>query len=84
VAGMRLSHADRVLFPKHGYTKLAVARYYEQLTDRLLPHLHGRPLTLVRCPEGHNNECFYQKHATETVPDAISRVDIPDDTGLSS
>ncbi|MEO8340561.1 MAG: DNA ligase D, partial [Nitrospirota bacterium] len=84
VAGMTLSHPDRVLFPDHGLTKLQLARYYEYVSAWLLPHLHDRPLTLVRCPEGQDKECFYQKHANNTVPDAIARVNIQDDKGLSS
>lgn len=84
IAGMSLSHPDRVLFPDHGLTKLHLARYYEHVSAWLLPHLHGRPLMLVRCPEGHNKECFYQKHANDTVPEVIGRVHIRDDKGLSS
>jgi len=83
VAGVTLSHPDRVLFPDQGFTKLALARYYEQVSTWLLPHLKDRPLTLVRCPEGHNKECFYQKHANDTVPDTIGRVKIRDEKGVS-
>jgi bifunctional non-homologous end joining protein LigD len=78
VAGVTLSHPDRLFYPEQGLTKLALARYYEQVGDWILPHLEGRPLTLVRCPEGHGSDCFYQKHANETVPDAIGRVKIPE------
>jgi bifunctional non-homologous end joining protein LigD len=84
VAGITLSHADRVLFPDEGFTKLALARYYEGVKEWLLPHLLGRPLTLVRCPEGHDKECFYQKHANEKVSEAIGRVQIRDDKGMAS
>jgi bifunctional non-homologous end joining protein LigD len=80
VAGVTLSHPDRVLYPEQGLTKLGLARYYERVQDWIVPHLEGRPLTLVRCPEGHAAECFYQKHANETVPDAIGRIEIPEDT----
>lgn len=83
VAGVTLSHPDRVLFPDQGFTKLALARYYEQVGTWLLPHLQDRPLTLVRCPEGHNKECFYQKHANDKVPDTIGRVKIHGEKGVS-
>ena len=83
VAGVTITHPDRVLFPDQGFTKLALARYYERVSPWLLPHLQGRPLTLVRCPEGYNKECFYQKHANDTVPDTIGRVKIPDEKGVS-
>jgi bifunctional non-homologous end joining protein LigD len=52
VAGVSLSHPDRVLFPKAGATKRDLARYYETIADWILPHLVDRPLTLVRCPNG--------------------------------
>ena len=40
----------------------------------MLPHLRDRPLTLLRCPNGWDKECFYQKNADDSVSDAISRV----------
>jgi len=70
VAGVRLTHPDRVLFPGVGATKLDLARYYETIADWMLPHVVDRPLTLVRCPNGvaagaakRGPECFYMKHA---------------------
>jgi bifunctional non-homologous end joining protein LigD len=83
VAGVTVSHPDRVLFPDQGFTKLALARYYERVSTWLLPHLQDRPLTLVRCPRGHNKDCFYQKHANDTVPDTIGRGEIPEEHGVS-
>ncbi|HJT21599.1 MAG TPA: DNA ligase D, partial [Nitrospira sp.] len=77
---VRLTHPDRVLYPDLGLTKEQLARYYEQVADWILPHLRGRPLTLVRCPEGYQN-CFYQKHVNERVPPAIGRVEIEEDGG---
>jgi bifunctional non-homologous end joining protein LigD len=76
VAGVTLSHPDRVLYPEQGLTKIGLARYYEQVADWILPHLEHRPLTLVRCPEGRAAECFYQKHAMESVPDVVGRVNV--------
>ena len=83
VAGVTVSHPDRILFPDLGFTKLALAQYYERVSQWLLPHLQDRPLTLVRCPEGYNKDCFYQKHATDGVPDTIGRVEIPEQQGVS-
>jgi len=83
VAGVRITHPDRILFPEQGVTKLSLARYYERVSPWLLPHVKGRPLTLVRCPEGYTKECFYQKHANDTVPDTIGRVKISEDNGVS-
>ena len=55
-------------------TKLDVARYYEAVAERMLPHLAGRPLTLVRCPGGAGDPCFFQKHANASLPDPVARV----------
>ena len=84
VSGVTVSHPDRILFPDQGITKLALAQYYERVRTWLLPHLKNRPLTLVRCPEGYKNKCFYQKHANDTVSDKIDRLNIREKTGVSS
>ncbi|RIL00893.1 MAG: DNA ligase D [Proteobacteria bacterium] len=76
VAGVRLSNPDRVYWPELGITKSELAQYYERVADRMLPGIAERPLTLRRCPEGWEGECFYQKHATESVPASVPRVDI--------
>ena len=83
VSGVSLSHPDRLLFPEQGVTKLTLAQYYESISEWILPHLEDRPLTLVRCPEGYQKECFYQKHAGDHMPDTVGRVEIPDETGSS-
>ena len=76
VAGVRLTHADRVLFPPHGTTKLDLARFYESIAKWILPHIEDRPTTLVRCPEGAHKKCFYQKHVGYWAPDSLRRVKI--------
>jgi bifunctional non-homologous end joining protein LigD len=76
--GVRLTNPDRVLYPDRGITKLALAQYYAAVEDWALPHLANRPLSLVRCPEGYDKECFYQKHISSGVPDAVGRVEIAD------
>ena len=73
---MRLTHPDRVLYPDDGFTKRDLAEYYERVADWILPYVVDRPLTLVRCPEGHTGECFFQKHLTGTLPDAVHGVTI--------
>ena len=81
VAGFRLTNAEKVLYPEDGITKLDLARYYEAVADRILPEIAGRPLTLVRCPEGYRGQCFYQKHANKTVPAALHRIEVPEKNG---
>ncbi len=76
--GVRLTNPDRVLYPDRGITKLALAQYYAAVAAWALPHLANRPLSLVRCPEGYDKECFYQKHISSGVPDVVGRVAIAD------
>lgn len=76
VVGVGISHADRVVYPSPRLTKLDVARYYESLQDWVVPHVAGRPLTLVRCPEGLKGECFFMKHSLAWAPAALRRVRI--------
>jgi len=76
VAGVRLTHPDRVLYPSHGTTKLDLARFYESIAKWILPHLEDRPTTLVRCPEGAHKTCFYQKHVGYWAPESLRRVKI--------
>ncbi len=80
VAGVRITHPDRVIEPEGGLTKLELARYYERISERMLPHLADRPLALVRCPEGTSKPCFYQKHGGFTVPARVRRVRIREKT----
>jgi len=76
VAGVRLTHPDKVLFPGRELTKRDLALYYERIADWILPHLADRPLTLVRCPDGQEGDCFYQKHVTDQFSAAVRRVPI--------
>jgi bifunctional non-homologous end joining protein LigD len=62
VLGVRISHPDRIIWPKLGIPKIELARYIEAVGERLLPHVKDRPLSLVRCPDGAEGECFYQRH----------------------
>ena len=71
VAGVRISNPKRSVYPESGVTKLDVARYYEQVAQRMLPHVAKRPLSLVRCPLGLAGESFYQRELGEGFPDAI-------------
>jgi bifunctional non-homologous end joining protein LigD len=62
VSGIKISHPDRLIWPSLGITKLELARYCEALGDWLVPQVANRPLTLVRCPDGAEAQCFYQRH----------------------
>jgi bifunctional non-homologous end joining protein LigD len=62
VHGVKITHPARIVYPSLGFTKLDLARYYDEVGERIVPHLANRPLTLVRCPDGADKECFYQRH----------------------
>ena len=62
VGGIKVSHPERVIDPGTGVTKLELVRYYESVAEWMLPHLRGRPCSLVRGPEGIGGELFFQKH----------------------
>jgi bifunctional non-homologous end joining protein LigD len=76
VAGVVLSNPGRVYFPDIGVTKSELAEYYETMAERVLPGLALRPLTLVRCPNGCDRKCFYQKHAGEGLSERVGRVTV--------
>jgi bifunctional non-homologous end joining protein LigD len=61
---VRFTHPDRVYWADVGVTKQDLADYYRRVWPWMAPHVVGRPLALVRCPEGTAGECFFQKHAS--------------------
>jgi len=79
--GVVVTNPDRVLYPDCGVTKADLIRYWHAVADAALPLLVGRPLTLVRCPQGIDEECFYQKHAAGAVPASVPRVHVPEKSG---
>jgi bifunctional non-homologous end joining protein LigD len=62
VGGIAISHPARVLYPDTGITKQQLAEYYLSVSDHLLPHIKNRPLSMLRCPEGAGEACFFQRH----------------------
>ena len=81
VAGVRITNPQRVLYPEAGVTKLDVARYYEAVAEQVLPHVAGRPLTIVRCPQGLAAACFYQKHIAQTLPPPVTSYRVEEKDG---
>jgi bifunctional non-homologous end joining protein LigD len=82
VCGVGISHPDRRVYRALEFTKLDLARYYEAISNWMIPHVADRPLTLVRCPEGaparatDENACFYMKHSKLWAPAPLRRVRI--------
>ncbi len=81
-----ITHPDKVLFPKSGFTKADLVHYYERAAEPMAPHIVGRPLTLHRFPNGIGQKGFLQKNAPDYFPPEIRRVEIPkqDGTGLTT
>ena len=82
VLGVAITHADRMMYPKPPLTKLDVARYYGDIAKAMLPHVAGRPLTLVRCGEGITGDCIFMKHSKLWAPPQLKRVRIQEKTKL--
>lgn len=83
VHGVRLTHPDKVLYPGQGITKLELANYLDRIAPLMLPFVAGHPLSLVRCPEGSEETCFFQKHRTPGLPPAIGGVKLKEGSGKS-
>jgi bifunctional non-homologous end joining protein LigD len=78
------THTDKVMFPEAGITKGEVLRFYERISERMLPHLRDRPVTLERLPEGVTGTAaphFWQKHTPSYYPAWIPRVKLPSEHG---
>ena len=57
---LSLSNLDKVLYPETGFTKGDLVAYYEAIGEVIVPHLAGRPTTLVRCPDGVDGQRFFE------------------------
>src|SRR3954469_20070512 len=81
IAGIRISHPERLIYADLGVTKLDVARYYHDVSSWMLPHVLGRPLTLLRCgatidPSADKGGCVMMRHGKAWGPSALRRVQI--------
>jgi hypothetical protein len=63
-------------YPEHKLTKRDLANYYLQFADRMLTHVAGRPLAIVRCPAGSDKPCFFQKHPGKGASNHLRQVNI--------
>jgi bifunctional non-homologous end joining protein LigD len=59
---LRVSHPERVVDPQSGITKIDLVRYYALVAPLMMEHLKGRPIAMVRAPDGIEGQLFFQKH----------------------
>jgi bifunctional non-homologous end joining protein LigD len=65
---MKVTNPERVIDPSSGLKKIDLVRYYESVAPWMLPHLKGRPVSLVRGPQGVAGQLFFQKHPESRMP----------------
>jgi bifunctional non-homologous end joining protein LigD len=73
IAGVRLTHPDKQLYPEEHVAKRDLALYYQAVAPRMLPHVSRRLLSVVRCPDGRGEPCFFQRHPFPGSPASILR-----------
>ncbi len=80
-AEVAVSHPERVVYPALKLRKGDVAAYYHQMAPWILPEIAGRPLSLLRCPDGVGKACFFQKHHGQGLGDAVHAVPLRQKSG---
>lgn len=78
---VKITNRERVIFPESGETKGDLADYYATIAPLMLPFAAGRPISLVRCPQGRAKKCFFQKHDSGTFGDHVHHVPIREKDG---
>ena len=81
-ADVVITHPDRVVYPADGMTKGDVAAYYRAIAPWLLRDIAGRPLSLVRCPDGATGQCFFQKHHGAGFGEAVHALPLRQKSGI--
>ena len=80
---MRLTSPTKIIYPDIHVNKQEVADYYLAVMDHLLPEIAGRPLSIIRCPDGVGKACFFQKHHTPGLQH-VSLVRLKEEAGNSA
>ncbi len=78
---VKITNRERVIFPESGQTKGELADYYAAVAPLMLPWAAGRPVSLVRCPQGRAKKCFFQKHDSGSFGPHVHHVPITEKDG---
>jgi bifunctional non-homologous end joining protein LigD len=81
---IRVTHPGKIIDPDTKLTKQALVDYYLAVAERMLPHVAGRPMAVVRCPEGIAHQCFFQKHWERGMPSGVEAIAVPNKDGKGS
>ena len=76
-----IAEPARVVFPDAGFTRADVAGYYRRVAPQLLADIAGRPLSLLRCPDGLAGECFFQRHPEPGWDATVHRFELASEDG---
>ena len=83
IFGVAISHPDKILWPATdetpSFSKRDLATYFAEIGDWMLPHLKGRPCSMVRAPDGITKELFFQRHAMRGASPLINAVKVAGD-----
>src|SRR5246500_1044575 len=83
-AQVKLTNADKVLYPATGTTKGDVFDYYTRIAEVMLPHIAGRPATRKRWPNGVEQDAFFEKQLASSAPDWLPRASISHRSGTTT
>lgn len=81
---VKLTNADKVLYPATGTTKAEVYDYYTRIAEVMLPHIAGRPATRKRWPNGVEQASFFEKQLAASAPGWLARADIQHRSGITT
>jgi bifunctional non-homologous end joining protein LigD len=81
---VKLTNADKVLYPATGTTKQDVFDYYTQIAEVMIPHIAGRPATRKRWPNGVDRESFFEKQLASSAPEWLPRASVSHRSGTTT
>ena len=81
---VKLTNADKVLYPATGTTKADVFDYYTSIAEVMLPHIADRPATRKRWPNGVEQSAFFEKQLASSAPDWLNRASITHKSGTTT